>query len=65
MQDPCALDTEIYLLPGTCKECAAYSHPDVENKNCITCDRQDGEIILVNGTCKACEAGTYVGPEMH
>jgi hypothetical protein len=45
VQDICALGTEIYKIDGTCETCAVYYHPDLENKNCIQCDRQEGEII--------------------
>jgi hypothetical protein len=65
MTDSCALDKEIFTKKGKCKMCDAYKHPDIENKNCISCERQEGEIIQYNGTCKACPAGTYVGSEKH
>jgi hypothetical protein len=35
MQGPCDLSTQIYTLPGRCKTCDPYFHPDIENMNCI------------------------------
>jgi hypothetical protein len=65
ISDTCALGTEIKKIDGTCETCAVYFHPDLENKNCIQCDRQEGEIIQTNGTCRACPERTYVGPMLH
>jgi hypothetical protein len=48
------------LIDGTCETCPVYFHPDIENKNCVQCDRQDGEYIKTDGTCKECEGRTVV-----
>lgn len=45
---------------GKCKTCESYFHPDIENKNCIQCDRQEGEYFKEDGTCGKCGEMTVV-----